>query len=61
MTMADKPEPVTAEQLDAMTPDQRLKAFQERIITDDAAIPSDFLERVHDRARDLGQQPSVLG
>ena len=54
--MADKPEPLTAEQLDAMTPDERLKAFQERIVTDEAAISSDFLERVQNRARDLGQQ-----
>jgi len=54
--MADKPEPLTAEQLDTMTPDQRLKAFQERIVTDEEALPSDFLERVQSRARDLGQQ-----
>ena len=54
--MPDKPETLSAEQLDAMTPDQRLQAFQERIVTDEDAIPPDFLERVRDRASDLGQQ-----
>jgi hypothetical protein len=56
--MSDAAETLSAEQLDAMTPDQRLKAFQERIVTDEEAIPADFLEHIQDRARDLGQQPA---
>ena len=56
--MPDKPEALSAEQLDEMTPDERLQAFQDRIVTDEAALPSDFLERVQDRARDLGQRPA---
>ena len=56
--MPDEPEALSAEQLDEMTPDERLHAFQDRIVTDETALPSDFLERVQDRARDLGQRPA---
>lgn len=56
--MPDKPEALSAEQLDEMTPDERLQAFQDRIVTDETALPSDFLERVQDHARDLGQRPA---
>ncbi|MCB0974814.1 MAG: hypothetical protein KDB86_09685 [Actinobacteria bacterium] len=47
---------ISAEDLDAMTPNERLAAFQARIVTDPAAIPPDFRERIYESARQLGRE-----
>ena len=47
---------ISAEDLDAMTPNERLAAFQARIITDPAAIPTEFRERIYESARQLGRE-----
>ena len=52
--MPERPDPLSAEQLDEMTPDERAAAFQERIVTDDESIPADFRQRIQERARSLG-------
>ena len=52
--MPDTPETLSADQLDEMSPDERAKAFRERIVTDENAIPADFREKIYKRARSLG-------
>ncbi len=52
--MQDTPETLSADQLDKMSPDERAQAFRERIVTDEAAIPTDFRETIYKRARSLG-------
>lgn len=54
--MADRPDPdpLSAAELDEMTPDERATAFQERIVTNEESIPADFWQRIQDRARSLG-------
>ncbi|MEQ8841107.1 MAG: hypothetical protein RIB98_09000 [Acidimicrobiales bacterium] len=54
--MADKYETLTAEELDAMTPDQRAKAFRDRIVTDPAEIPEEFRGRIFETAKRLGAE-----
>ncbi len=54
--MADKREILTAEQLDAMTPDERAQAFRDRIITRPDELPEDFREKIYDRAQQLGAE-----
>lgn len=54
--MADKYETLTAEELDAMTPDQRARAFRDRIVTDPEEIPEDFRGRIFDTAKRLGAE-----
>lgn len=44
--MADKREILTAEDLDAMTPNERADAFDERIVTDIDTLPTAFVDRV---------------
>jgi len=44
--MGADPEPITAAELDAMTPDQRHAAVSERIVTDLDELPSEFRDRV---------------
>ena len=52
--MSDIPEPLSADQLDKMSPDERAKAFRERIVTDADAIPAEFRDKIFKRARSLG-------
>lgn len=54
--MANKPESLTAEQLDAMSPYERAQAFRDRIVTDPDELPADFRRKIHDRARRLGAE-----
>lgn len=54
--MADDRTTLTAEQLDAMTPDERVQAFRDRIITDPDQLPEDFRRKIFDRAQDLGAE-----
>lgn len=54
--MAEKHQTLSAEELDAMTPDQRAKAFRERIVTDPAELPREFRDRVFETAKRLGAE-----
>jgi hypothetical protein len=54
--MADQPELLTAAQLDAMTPNERMAAFEQRVVTDLDALPTEFRNRVTATAERLGQE-----
>ena len=54
--MAKKRELLSAEQLDAMTPDQRAAAFRDRIVTDPDDLPEEFRLRIYERAKRLGAE-----
>ena len=54
--MADKPEVLSAEQLDAMTPDERAQAFRDRVVTDPDELPEDWRRKIYDRAQQLGAE-----
>ena len=51
---SDLPENLSAEQLEKVSPDERARAFRERIVTDEDAIPADFRETIYKRAKSLG-------
>ena len=51
--MDEARKPLTAAELDQMTPDQRAAAFRERLVTDLAELPADFRQQVEDTARRL--------
>jgi len=53
--MGDELRFLSAEDLDALTPDERPAAFRERIVTDPEGIPAEFRERVHATGRGLAQ------
>ena len=52
--MTNDPERLSAEQLDAMTPHERLEAFRERIVTDPDELPEHFRRKIFTRAAELG-------
>ena len=54
--MADKHKILTAEELDAMTPDQRARAFRDRIVTDPEELPEDFRDQIFETAKRLGAE-----
>lgn len=54
--MVNKPRVLTAEELDAMTPDERAHAFNERIVTDLDELPSEFRDRVIQTGQRLASQ-----
>lgn len=54
--MADRHRILSAEELDAMTPDQRARAFRDRIVTDPEEVPEDFRDRVFETAKRLGAE-----
>lgn len=54
--MADRHGILSAEELDAMTPDQRARAFRDRIVTDPEEVPEDFRDRVFETAKRLGAE-----
>lgn len=47
---------LSAEELDAMTPDQRAAAFDERIVHDLDELPEEFRTRIMERGRRLGEE-----
>lgn len=53
MAMADKRKILTAEELDAMTPDERASAFRDRIVTDPDELPDEFRDRIFEMAKRL--------
>jgi hypothetical protein len=54
--MANKPELLTAAQLDAMTPNERMAAFEQRVVNDLDELPEEFRNRVVATAERLGQE-----
>lgn len=54
--MTAKRKILSAEQLDAMTPDQRAAAFDERIVDDLDELPEEFRNRIMETGRRLGEQ-----
>jgi len=54
--MADQPELLRAAQLDAMTPDQRMAAFEQRVVSDLNELPKEFRNRVVATAERLDQE-----
>ena len=54
--MADKRELLTAAQLDAMTPNERQAAFNDRIVTNLDDLPTEFRNRVVATAERLGRE-----
>ena len=54
--MAAEPPFLSAEDLDAMTPDERLAAFRERIVTDPDKIPAEFRDRIYETGRRLARE-----
>lgn len=54
--MADQPELLRAAQLDAMTPDQRMAAFEQRVVSDLNELPREFRDRVVATAERLDQE-----
>ncbi len=54
--MADSPRLITAEELDAMSPDERARVVREHIVTDFDQLPDDFRQRVEATAGRLAEQ-----
>lgn len=44
--MPEEPEFLSAAHLDPMTPDQRMAAFEARLVTDLDALPDDFRDQI---------------
>ena len=59
--MSETPEPLSADQLDKMSPDERAKAFRERIVSDADVIPAEFRDKIYERARSLGNLSAKPG
>lgn len=55
------PTPLSADELDAMSPDERADALRARIVKDIEAIPARFREEIYDTARRLGQSTDPIG
>lgn len=49
------PSPLSADELDAMSPDERAEALRARIVTEMEEIPARFREEIYDTAHKLGQ------
>lgn len=56
MAPSETPKPLTAAELDDMSPNERAHALRERIVTDLDALPAEFRARIEQTARDLGSE-----
>lgn len=54
--MSEDRKPLTAPELDAMSPDERAAALTERIVTDLMSIPDEFRQRVLDTGARLAAE-----
>lgn len=54
--MADDRELITADALDAMTPDERAQVFNDRILSNLDRVPAGFKARVEATAQRLSEQ-----
>ena len=50
----------TASELERMTPDERQRLFDERVVTDLSQVDPDFLERVRARGRALLEERGLI-
>ena len=55
-TETDSATPITAEELDAMSPDERARVVREHIVTDLDQLPEGFRRRVETTAARLAEQ-----
>ena len=58
--MADGPKVITAEELDAMSPDERARVVRAHIVTDIEQLPDGFRRRIEATAARLSQQLSAI-
>ncbi len=54
--MAEVPRLITAQELDAMSPDERARVVREHVVTDLNQLPDDFRRRVETTAGRLVEQ-----
>lgn len=54
--VAEAPRLITAEELDAMSPDERARVVREHVVTDLDELPEDFRRRVETTAGRLARQ-----
>lgn len=54
--VTDAPRLITAEELDAMSPDERARVVREHVVTDLDQLPDDFRRRVETTAARLAEQ-----
>ena len=54
--VTDAPRLITAEELDAMSPDERARVVREHVVTDLDQLPDDFRRRVETTAGRLAEQ-----
>jgi len=54
--MADAPRLITAEELDAMSPDERARVVRDHIVTDLHQLPDDFRQLAEATAGRLAEQ-----
>jgi hypothetical protein len=54
--MADAPRLITAEDLDAMSPDERARVVREHVVTDLDQLPDEFRRRVETTAGRLAEE-----
>ncbi len=54
--VADAPRLIIAEELDAMSPDERARVVREHVVTNLDEVPEDFRQRVETTASRLAQQ-----
>lgn len=54
--MTDAPRLITAEELDAMSPDERARVVREHVVTDLDQLPDDFRRRVANTAGRLSEE-----
>jgi hypothetical protein len=47
---------LSADDLDSMTPDERLAAFRQRIVTDPDEIPTELRDRIYETGRRLARE-----
>lgn len=50
----------TASELERMTPDERQRLFDDRVVTDLSQVDPDFLERVRARGRSLLEERGLI-
>lgn len=57
--MTDRARVITAEELDAMTPDQRAAAIvRDSVVTDWDDVPAEFRRKVEATGKQVGSRPS---
>ncbi len=58
VSIPEKNEPASAEDLDRMTPDERAALVRARIVTDQDELPQEFRDRIFETARRMSSERS---